>query len=492
MHLLSKSTFVKGNQCAKALYLNRFHKKLRDETDDSKEAIFTQGTNVGLLAQQLFPDGVDVSPEDYTQFDKSVKQTKTELAKGAKTIYEAAFLFDDVLAALDILNKDKDGWKAYEVKSSTDVTETYILDAALQYYLIANSGIQLKDFFIVYINNQYVKNGPLDIKQLFTVQSVYQEVLTLQEFIPAKILELKAVLKGKAIPKMDIGPHCTYPYVCDFMGHCWKHVPEYSVFNISRLNVDTKFELYKNGTFEFSKIPDDAALNDKQWQQVEAELKQETVIDKPQIKSFLRGLEYPLYFMDFETFQLAVPVYDNSRPYQQMVFQYSLHKQTTKTSELEHYEYLAETNNKDPRIPFIEKLIKDCGDKGDIIVYNIGFERGKLNDLALQFPKYKKQIDKIIERLKDLMLPFQQRWYYIYTMQGSYSIKKVLPALVPELSYTNLEISNGGDASGVYSAMVQGTFEGDIKKNREALIEYCKLDTFAMVKIVEKLNQLTK
>jgi hypothetical protein len=227
--ILSKSTFVKGNQCIKALYLNRFHKNLRDEMDESQEAIFTRGTNVGLLAQQLFPGGVDMSPEDYTQFPKSAVQTKAEIEKGTKTIYEAAFIYDEVLAALDILAKDESGWKAYEVKSSTGVTDTYILDAALQYYLISNSGIKLKDFFIVHINNQYEKNGALDVNQLFTKQSILQEVLELQEFIPQKIKELKAVLKGKQTPKMDIGPHCSNPYGCDFMGHCWKHIPEYSV-----------------------------------------------------------------------------------------------------------------------------------------------------------------------------------------------------------------------------------------------------------------------
>jgi hypothetical protein len=488
--ILSKSTFVKGNQCTKALYLNRFHKHLRDEMDESQEAVFTRGTNVGLLAQQLFPNGVDVSPEDYTQFAKSAIQTAVEIEKGTKTIYEATFIFDEVMAALDILVKHKNGWKAYEVKSSTSVTDTYILDAALQYHLITNSGIKLTDFFIVHINNQYTKNGALNIDQLFTKQSVLQEVLELQEFIPQKIKELKGVLKSKQIPETDIGAHCSSPYGCDFMGHCWKHVPEYSIFNIARLSTDKKFDLYYSGTYELNKLSDDAPLNDKQWQQVEAELNKATVIDKVCIKEFVKDLKYPLSYLDFETFQLAVPIFDNSRPYQQMVFQYSLHVQKSKNAIAEHSEFLAEANGKDPRIPFIEKLIKDCGTKGDILVYNIGFERGKLNDLAEQFPKYSKQIAKIVVRLKDLMIPFQQRWYYTHTMQGSYSIKKVLPALVPELSYANLEISNGGDASDIYAAMVQGTFEGDVNRTRQNLLEYCKLDTYAMVKIVEKLQNL--
>ncbi|HQW96258.1 MAG TPA: DUF2779 domain-containing protein, partial [Saprospiraceae bacterium] len=199
-------------------------------------------------------------------------------------------------------------------------------------------------------------------------------------------------------------------------------------------------------------------------------------------------LKYPLYFMDFETFATAIPVFNKSKPYQQLVFQYSLHILPAAKGVLQHKEFLAEANGTDPRIPFIEKLITDCGTTGDILVYNIGFERGKLSELALSFPKYKTAINNIISRLKDLMIPFQQRWYYTPSMQGSYSIKKVLPALVPELSYSNLNIQEGGTASGVFAAMVMGEFVGDVEQTRRDLREYCGMDTGAMVEILRKLQ----
>lgn len=183
----------------------------------------------------------------------------------------------------------------------------------------------------------------------------------------------------------------------------------------------------------------------------------------------------------------AVPVYDGSRPYQQLVFLYSLHIKETSTSELEHREYLANPYQ-DPRIGFIKQLIEDCGNSGDILVYNIGFERGKLNDLIEVFPEYSNELEGIVNRLKDLMIPFQQKWYYTPEMRGSYSIKAVLPALVPKLSYNDLDIKDGGTASNTFLSMVNGTFKGDIEKTRRQLLEYCKLDTFAMVKILEKLQ----
>jgi len=487
-HVLSKSTFIKGVQCTKALYLNKHHKEFKEEPDAAQMAIFAQGTSVGELAQQLFPGGVDCSPESYYNFQEAVVRTQAEIEKGTKIIYEAAFQFNGVLAALDILVKDRGGWKAYEVKSSTSISETYLLDATIQYYAITNSGLPLKDISIVYINNQYEKNGPLDVHELFAMESVRADVLELLPGIPGKVEELKKVLNQKTVPKVDIGPHCSNPYTCDFQGHCWKNIPENSVFTIARLTEAKKFELYNQKVIAFKDIPDDAPLNDNQWMQVESELNNNTSIDKKKLKEFVKDLQYPLYFLDFETFGTAVPVFDKSRPYQQLVFQYSLHCLPTAKGKLIHSEFLAEANGSDPRSLFVEKLIADCGTEGDILVYNIGFERGKLNELVLQFPKYKTKLDYIISRLKDLMIPFQQRWYYTPSMQGSYSIKKVLPALVPEMSYDDLEIQEGGTASILFAAMLTGIFNGDTEKVRKDLLDYCRMDTMAMVEIYRKVK----
>jgi len=488
-HVLSKSTFIKGIQCNKALYFNKHRKDLRASTPPQLQAIFAQGTSVGELACDLFPGGVDCTPESYFDFQKAVIRTQEEIEKGTKIIYEAAFQFNGVLAALDILVKHDDGWRAYEVKSSTGVNETYELDAAIQYYCITNSGVELKDISIVHINNQYVKDGPIDVHQLFTIHSVKEQVLNNLVKIPNQVAHLKSVLKLEEEPVRDIGPHCSSPYSCDFAGHCWKHIPKYSIFNIARLYSEKKFELYEQNVINFQDIPDDYPLNENQWMQVKSELNNESFIDEVQIRKFVAELNYPLYHLDFETFATAVPIFDGSRPYQQLVFQYSLHIEH-ENGTIEHKEYLAEANGEDPRIKFIEQIIKDCTGSGDVIVYNVGFERGKLNDLIEVFPACKTPILKIIDRFKDLMVPFRDRHYYTPEMKGSYSIKKVLPALVPELSYGDLEIQEGGTASNTYAQMAQDLFKGDEKKTRDDLLEYCKLDTWAMVKILEKLKEV--
>jgi len=487
---LSKSSFIRGLQCDKSLYLYKHHYKLKDPTPSSLQAVFDQGTSIGLLAQELFPYGVDASPENHYKMVESVGKTLDFISQGQTIIYEATFLYDDVLAALDILVNDENGWKAYEVKSSTKVSDTYVKDAAIQYYTIKNSGIDLKDISIVYINNQYVKNGEIDINELFMVESVYDQVLEFLPRIPNEVRRLKDVIESPDIPSVDIGPHCSDPYDCDFKGTCWKHIPEYSVFDISRLNKDKKFDLYKQGIISLNQIDlGQTDLNPNQVLQVQSELSGSVHIDLNEIRNFTNGLNYPLYFLDFETIGPAIPIYNGSRPYEQLVFQYSLHIRETPTSEIEHREYLADPTE-DPRVGFIEQLIQDCDSKGDILVYNIGFERGKINGLIEAFPQYILELSGIVDRLKDLMTPFQQKWYYTPEMKGSYSIKSVLPALIPELSYNDLEIKDGGTASNTFLSIVNGTFQGDLQVARKQLLEYCKLDTYAMVKILEKLTQI--
>lgn len=487
-HVLSKSTFIRGCQCAKSLFLYKHQPELRDEISDHQQAIFNRGTSVGELAQQLFPGGIDASPATPFEYQKSVAYTQQLIEDGQKIIYEAAFQFNGVLAAIDILVKTKGKWKAYEVKSSTQVKDTFILDASLQYHVITQSGIALEDISIVHINNQYVRKGKIDINQLFAIQSINEEVLANQDFVAGKIAELKDVIKLKEAPVIDIGAHCGDPYPCDFTGHCWQHVPENSVFDISRLNGEKKFDLYSRGIVRFEDITEDVVLNDNQQLQVTSYLNKTDHIDKEGIREFLKNISHPIYFLDFETFMPAIPLYDQSRPYQQIPFQYSLHYKKKRTSEAQHFEFLAFPDG-DPRIPFIEQLLKETKAPGDILTYNQAFEKTRLKELAADFPKYANDLEERISRIKDLMTPFMQKLYYRPSMNGSYSIKSVLPALIPELSYDDLAIGNGGDASVSFEQMIYDKVN-DHSELRNNLLEYCKLDTFAMVKILEHLENL--
>jgi hypothetical protein len=487
-HVLSKSTFMRSHQCLLSLYLNKHNKELRDELDAGREAIFARGTNVGKLAQQLFPGGVDASPPSSFEYDKSILKTAEYIKNGAKILYEAAFIHDGVLAAADILVNRNGKWKAYEVKSSTSVKDPFMFDAALQYHVITNAGIPLADISVIYLNNQYVRKGELELRKLFNAESVIRDAKKNQALIVKQIEVAKSTLEQTSAPKIDIGKYCNTPYPCDFKGHCWKQVPAVSVFDISRLLSDRKFELYNSGIVSLQDVPENFPLNDAQRLQVDCYRTGATMIDKSGIRSFLCTLNYPLYFLDFETVANAIPI-DNSRPYQQIPFQYSAHYKETPDSMPIHFEFLAEPGT-DPRPVFIERLLFDMKGTGDILTYNKSFEIGRLHELALAFPKYRRQLDSIIGRIKDLMLPFQQKLYYAPAMNGSYSIKSVLPALVPDLNYDNLIIADGNSASIAFERLMHETDNIKITAVRNQLLEYCKMDTWGMVKILEVLEKL--
>ena len=486
---LSKSTFLRGSQCKKSLYLHWHHPELKDKITAMQQAIFSQGTDVGKFAQHLFPGGVDAGIYVPDNYQKSIELTSQLIRDGVPVIYEAGFSFNNLHCFIDILVKDADGWKACEVKSSTQVKPVNLLDAAFQYFVMTACGLELADISLVTLNTAYERIGELDINQLFKIESVYQQVLKRQDKVRQDIGDFFSTLNAQEVPIIDIGPHCTDPYDCDFRGYCWQHVPDYSIFNISRLNGDKKWELYRAGIVRFEDIPPDFKLNDSQWQQVKAELKGDSHIDYTAINTFLDGLAYPLYFLDFESFQPAVPLFDHSRPYQQIVFQYSLHTMESRTSGVTHTSFLAENDGTDPRIPFINRLVSDIGNSGDIIVFNKSFESSRLSELATSFPEYKEQVGMINSRMKDLMVIFQQRQYYAPEMKGSYSIKQVLPAIAG-FSYENMPIGDGGSASMAFTSLFTEPDPEKIKTTRENLLEYCKLDTMAMVEILKVLKGL--
>lgn len=432
-----------GCQCPKRLYMHKFNSAFRNPEEEAQTSIFAAGTNVGILARDLFPGGVNAEPPDFFSYHIAVEETKEFIDTGHKIIYEAAFNFEGVLCAIDILVNEGGKWHAYEVKGSTKVKEPFILDASLQHYVISNCGLPLEDISIVFLNNQYVRTGELELQKLFSRQSIKNEVIGNRDFVHGKIAELKLLLREKKEPIIDIGAHCYKPYECDFTGHCW-----------------TNFEPEVSTSQEY--------------------------VDIESIRTFLDEWEFPLCFFDFETIMPAVPEFDYSRPYQQIPFQYSLHTQDTKNSEIRHVEFLGDGFT-DPREGLIISLLQQLKGHGSIVVWNKTFEMTRLREIARDFPKYANSIELILEQIVDLMVPFRKKWYYLPEFNDSYSLKAVLPVLVPELSYGDLTIQEGGTASLIYSQLKN--HEAEVQsQHRERLLEYCKLDTLAMVEIYRKLT----
>jgi len=485
MPYLSKTLFIKGLQCHKYLWLEKNRPELKDEQSDSQEALFQSGTDVGMLARDLFPGGVEIPYEGLTH-SQQIERTAQAIADGADTLYEAAFSYDGIFMKADILHRDAQGWKLYEVKSSTQMKAVYLNDISVQNYIMNGAGISVNKAYFVHINNQYVRQGEIDVQVLFTMEDITNDVIGNQIFVTEQAAKMRLMLQGD-MPVIDIGPYCSDPYDCQFKGTCWQHVPENSVFSIGgRLD---RFNLYKQGIIHLGDVPLDI-LSDRQRLQVEGVLNQKNFINKEAVQEFLSTLRYPLCFLDFETtYMTPVPLYDGTRPYQQVPFQYSAHVIENESSEMQHHEFLAPAGI-DPRKPFIESLLAAVPENACVVAYNKNFETQRLQDLKVWFPEHGPRIDGIIENMVDLMVPFRRKDVYLWQMEGSYSIKYVLPALVPELTYDALNISNGEMASSAWLALAQ---ENDPQKSqniRANLLAYCGLDTLAMVRILEKLKEI--
>ncbi len=484
---LSKSSFIRGLQCHKSLWLYKNKPELRTKPDESQQAVFDSGTDVGILAQGLFPDGKEIRFEGSTPWG-NVRLTQELIDSGEETIYEATFTYENITVMVDILHKGSDGWEIYEVKGSTELKEVYLNDISVQYYVITGSGLELSKASLVHLNNNYLRNGELNISELFTIQDITSNVIENQAFIVDKLSGIRSMFNGDC-PDIDIGPHCDSPYECNFSAHCWSHIPEYSVFDIAGLFTKKKFDLYNQGIIDLRDIPEDYGLSGNQWLQVEAELNDTKFIKCDEIRKLLKTLSYPLYYLDFETFNPAVPPFDNTKPFQKIPFQFSIHVQESEGAEPKHYEFLAE-GGIEPRIELTKELIRLIPDDVCVVTYNSSFEKGVLKALGGAFPEYADKLTKIQNNFFDIMKPFQNKHFYTKELKGSYSIKKVLPALVPDLSYKGMVIGDGGEAMRVYGSLHLIKDEDEKKKIKKDLLEYCKLDTLGMVKIVEKLNEI--
>ena len=471
---LSKSTYVAGLQCPKYLWLRVNKPDAIPEADEALKHRFEQGHLVGAFAKKLFPKGIDIPTKD---FKENIHKTK-ELLKKKLPLFEAGFFADPVYSRIDILVPAKDEWDIIEVKSGTKVEDVHIQDVSFQKFCCEKAGLKIRKCFLMHINNEYVRKGDIDVKKLFVKEEIIPEMDGIQE----KIDEMLKIISGKVCPAIDIHPNCKNPYACPLMDECWKHIPSGSVFELYRIGKKA-FELFESGVVSIK----DVDIELKGNQKIQKECASGKVhVDKQKIKEFLSGFKTPVYYLDFETFGTAIPLFDGVKPYSQIPFQFSLHVQD------KHYSFIA--SGGDPRKEFILALKKVLGDSGSIIAYNASFEQNVLKNLAECFPQEKKWIESVIDRMIDLLIPFRNFYYYNPSQQGSASIKKVLPAVTGK-SYDSLEINHGGEASLQYLYMIYGKdgkkpSEKEIKKIRENLEKYCGLDTEGMVWIVRDLGKI--
>ncbi len=490
---LSKSKYCKSVQCNKILWMDKYKPEVAIPT--ARDSVLKNGTEVGELAKKIFGNYINI--EFNKDLNIMIEETRKLLKNKPNIITEASFNYDNNFCSVDILKNNLEGVEIYEVKSSTEVHDIYLDDASYQYFILSNLGLNVKKVCIVYINNQYIRGKKLEIEKLFNIEDITEIAKSKQDEIRKNIEITNKYMNEhdkNNEPKEKIGMKCFKPYKCEFWEYCTRNLPKPNVFDIGGgMHTSKKFEKYYEGKVSFQDLQNED-LNSKFLEQIDFELNNlEPKIEKEAIKELMDSLKYPLYFIDYETYQLAIPKTEGTKPYQQLPFQYSLHIIKEKGAPIEHKEFLAEIDDTDYLRHFAESMIKDMPENGSVIIYNKSFEPARNNEIARMYPDLKDEMDRINSNIVDFIEPFKQRKYYTKEMHGSASIKAVLPALYPnnpELDYHNLPVvHNGGEASEAFLSLKNKTKE-EQKEIRHGLLVYCKLDTLAMVKLWEKFKEI--
>ncbi len=489
MMKISKSKFIAGCQCPKRLYLQVYQPELAAEPDASSEAVMEQGRAVGLLARQLCPGGVEV--DGAGGLEQALRNTRELVAnREVPAIYEATFEHGGVLVRVDVLHRRRDGrWRLVEVKSSTDLKEDafHLEDVGIQYRVLSRCGMDVASACLAHINRGYVFDGrSIDVRRFFRIRNVTRRVDKLQHDLTFRLRAQFAVLNMSKAPDLPAGPHCTDPVTCEFYDRCNPPLPDDHIGYLPRLHASAEEALEELGVESIHDIPDDFPLSERQRRACTTVQTGEPWFN-PELGKALESLRYPLYFTDFESVNPAIPRFAGMRPYDQLPFQWSVNLQREPGAEPEHHEFLA-TDSSDPRREFIASLCSALGKSGSIVVYYQPFESQRLSELAAWMPEFSGCIKKIQRRLWDL-LPVIRNHVYHPAFAGSYSLKSVLPALVPEMTYDGMEVGNGQDAGLAWEALIRGTGdEAERECLRKALLDYCGQDTLALVRLLEHLR----
>jgi hypothetical protein len=485
---LSKSRYTVGLQCHRRLWWT-VHEPDAPELviDPALQAIFTQGHRVGEAARERFPGGVLVDLEHW-KVSERVEVTAAALRAGASVVYEASFSADNVFVAVDVLHRspDRDGWTLTEVKSTASVKDEHVLDAAVQAHVVRAAGLPVSRVEVMHLNREC--KHP-DLSNLFIRADVTERVKEFLPHIPDEVSKQLAMLGRDQPPEVATGPHCSEPWECPFMERCWPTPPEHAIGTLYA-SPKKRAALVEEGYDTILDLPDDVPLQGIADRQRRAVQSGSIVVD-PGLSEALAVIVSPVAHLDFETIGPAIPVWPGCSPYDAVPVQFSVRIKDERGGPSKEIAWLAH-GPADPRPAVACALIDALGGTGSVVVYNKGFESGRLRELAEAVPDLAPELLAIEARLVDL-LPIVRGYVYHPAFGGSFSLKAVAPALVPGFGYEDLDVGDGGAASSALAAVIlDGEPADDVERAalRRTLLAYCARDTLGTVGVLERLRGL--
>jgi hypothetical protein len=478
---ISKTSFLKFEQCHKAFFLYKNHPYLRDKVSVDKQLTFKRGHDVGYFAQQLFPGGTDVSKETKNSL-QAFELTKTLILNKIPVIYEATFLFNDVLIMVDILCLAEEKYVGYEVKSSIKISETYLKDAYLQYYVLKNSLADFEDLFLVTLNPDYTREEEIDPKKLFRKRSVKAKAEENFSYFEHQINSAHQVLEQNVIPNIAIGKHCFRPYQCDYFGTCWKDtLNEDSIFNLPFIDKAKLFEWYNSGIKTIAQVTDDLIDKPVPLKIKNAFISKEAILDKLKIETFLSGIKQPAVSMDMEIWSPAIPQLPGTRPFEQVPFLVCFHDGKITSN------FFAEPAL-DERKLFTEKLIELSSGYASVIVYDKTMELGIIDSLVKKYPESAFELGALKNKIVDVFDIFLDLAYYTPEFKSNFSLKIVAAILLKDIHYS--KISSGLEAMNYYEQYRLAETEMERASLKQELIDYCNTDTIATLQLTGFLRTL--
>lgn len=487
---LTKTDFIQFLNCPESLWLlkNRPEVYPKGEFSLFLEKLISEGYEVEEQAQKLFPHGTKL-PEFGT-----VQDTLAAIHNGGTCFFQGAFLTDKgVFARVDVLERlHNNTWHLYEVKSSTSVKtdkkHNHLKDACFQKYVLEQNGYEVSKVSIIHLNKDYIRNGAIDPRALLTVEDVTDRMKEVYEEVALEVERAVHFINQASIDETKCSCRLnTRSNHCDSFGYFNEDIPKYSIYEIGNIRANKIAELHDAGILEIKEIPNNFKLNAKQALQLQSVREGGPIIASAKIEKILSSLEFPLHFIDYETYASAVPRIDGVRPHQHIPFQVSIHTIQTDGS-IKHYEFLA--NELEIPGQLVQFMSESTGITGTFISWHKSFEMGRNRDMIDWLPEYQEYLEYMNRNMFDLEDIFKSE-YVDYRFHGSTSIKKVLPVLLPELSYDDLEVQNGTMALDLWGRMVlDADFKEDKNEVRQKLLEYCKLNTWAMVELIGKLKTI--
>lgn len=472
------------------LWLKKHDPKKLPAVDDATQAIFDTGHAFEQYAEEQFPGSVTLGFSDYDEYRSLPQRTAKALEEGLPTIFQGRFEYQDLTFICDIVQVVEPGVvDLYEIKSSTSAKVDHEYDLAFQVYVLEGLGFVVQKIAVIHVNNQYVRSGAIKTHELAVTTDVTDKVRARKTETEENIQKARDIVALKECP--DMSPQLTGLGAFKEWLEIYKAIkqpPHGSIFELGGLNAKALDTFETEGIATIEDIPNTLSVNASIDKQMRAYRNNGPIIDVTRLKQFLDSLVFPLYFFDYETLSSLVPYFDGMKPYAQYPFQYSLHVLEHPDGDYKHLEYL-HTENSNPAQSVVNAMQSHFGSTGTVISWNMSFEKS-CNDTLVEFvPESKEFLADINERMVDLMVPFSSGMYVDFRFKGSASIKNVLPVLVPELSYKALGIQEGGSAQRLWmQAVLDGKHAEQKDKILGDLVDYCQLDTFAMLEIYRVLR----